>query len=129
MKRRNMENKKLLKEMGERIKKRREMLHYTQEEVAEMVDLTSSSYSKIENGFQGVSLESFIRIAKSLDLSLDYIVFGTKIRHKDELTTSDYFRTLMNYVDSIKLNHAAVALEKLSEFKEMYDADDSVNQG
>ena len=41
-----------IKEMAARIKARREALGFTQESFCEAIDLSASSYTKIENAFQ-----------------------------------------------------------------------------
>ena len=56
-----------LKEMGLRIKNRRLSLKYTQEQFAEMIGISASSYTKIENAFQQPSLDTLIMISKKLN--------------------------------------------------------------
>ncbi len=49
-------DKKDFKEISLRVKKRREFLGYTQEALAEKLDISYSHYSKFENGFVFISL-------------------------------------------------------------------------
>lgn len=69
-------DKKSLEQLGERLKNKRYELGYTQEKTAELSEVSYSSYSKIENAIQSPSLDALIRIAKVLQISLDYLIFG-----------------------------------------------------
>jgi len=66
-----------LKAMGERMKKRRRVLGYTQEDVAKMLGMQTNSYTRIETAVTNPSLVTFITIAAILDTSLDYLVHGS----------------------------------------------------
>ncbi len=61
--------------MGDRMKSKRLQLGYTQERVAELTDISFSTYSKIENAIQSPSLDTLIRISIVLDISMDYLIF------------------------------------------------------
>lgn len=54
-----------------KIKKYRKMRGYSQEFLAEKVDRTREQINKIENGKQTIGLNTFIRIALALDISLE----------------------------------------------------------
>ena len=99
------------KAMADRIKERRESLGYTQEGFAEIVDLSPSSYVKIENAFQKPGLDSLIRIAGKLDTSLDYLVFGGKKKKKPDDT--EIMRAILESVDAEKLEHTKDLLVKI----------------
>lgn len=66
------------KELARRIKAQRKYKGYTQEQVAELIGITYSSYVKIENAFQTPSLVTLATISKVLEISLDWLVFGKK---------------------------------------------------
>ena len=68
-------NKNELKQMALHIKEKRKTYGYTQEEMAEQIGLSYSYYAKIENGFQTPSLDTLIKIASTLQISLDRLVF------------------------------------------------------
>lgn len=63
----SMDNKKLL---GKRIKELRKKSKLTQEDLAEMVDIETSTLSGIESGRHFPSLFTLEKIAKSLNLEL-----------------------------------------------------------
>ena len=106
-----------LKEMANRIKSRRESLGFTQDDFSVVVGLSVSSYTKIENAFQKPALDTLIKIAQHLDLSLDYLVFGTENSNPDEPINTDILNALLKYADNEKLSHASEFLEKISKIK------------
>lgn len=105
------------KEMSDRIKSRRESLGFTQESFCEVIELSASSYTKIENAFQKPALDTLIKIAQRLDLSLDYIVFGTEERKPKEVADTDILNLLLEYADDEKLLHASELLAKIAKIK------------
>lgn len=60
--------------IGQRIRKFRLERGFTQERVAEMAGLTPTHFSHVETGNTKVSLPSLLRIAASLDVTLDDLV-------------------------------------------------------
>ena len=69
---------------GERIRAKRLMLGLSQEELAEQIHRAPKYYSDIERGSCGMSIETMICISKSLDISLDYMIFGTPTKEEVE---------------------------------------------
>lgn len=65
-----------LQGLAGRLKEYRKSKHWTQEKTAEMLDITYSSYSKIENGFQQPGIDLLIKMSDTFSLSLDYLLFG-----------------------------------------------------
>jgi transcriptional regulator with XRE-family HTH domain len=64
-------------EIGMRIRNLRKAKNLTQEQVANIISVSDNHVSKIETGNSSISLNVFINIAKSFDVSLDYLMFGT----------------------------------------------------
>lgn len=64
------------KEMGQRIKIRRKKLLFTQEEIAEQLNISVKHFSEVERGIAGLSIENLIKLSDILGLSLDYIIKG-----------------------------------------------------
>lgn len=60
--------------IGSRIKMAREKQHLTQEDLAAIVDLSSTHISVIERGVKPPKLETFINIANALDVSADTLL-------------------------------------------------------
>lgn len=63
-------------EMGNRIKKQRELLGITREEIAEQLGITPRFYYDLELGNKGMSIATMTNICNVLHLSCDYILFG-----------------------------------------------------
>ena len=68
---------KLLKEMGWRLSARRKQLRLTQEEVAELADMTTQTISTAENGIKALRPVNIIKLCGALKISADYLLFGT----------------------------------------------------
>ena len=106
--------------LAERIKLRRKELNFTQEQFAEMIDITANSYTKIENAFQRPSLDTLIKISQNLNISLDYLVFGDKEDKTDDIE-KDKITSLLNRCNEDKLIHAVEILENLINIKKSLD--------
>ena len=63
-----------LKVVGQRIKEAREAKNLTQEELAALVDLSSTHVSVIERGLKVTKLDTFVAIANALDVSADELL-------------------------------------------------------
>ncbi len=64
------------KPIGKRIYNLRRERNITQEQLAELVNLSVTQVSKLENGKSRLSLDSLINIATVLEASTDEILFG-----------------------------------------------------
>ena len=60
--------------MGTRIKAARERVHLTQEQLAEIVDISPTHMSVIERGVKTPKLDTFVRIANALGVSADALL-------------------------------------------------------
>lgn len=83
--------------IGGRIRKQREYLGLTREQFAEKLDITPKFCSDIELGIKGMSVPTLCRIASTLSLSTDYILFG-KQEKKDK---SWAFKGLSPMIESV----------------------------
>lgn len=63
-------------EVGERIRKLREMQNCTREYFAGKVEISPKFLYEIEIGKKGFSADTLCRIARALSVSCDYIMFG-----------------------------------------------------
>ena len=64
------------KEMGARIRARREMLHMTRDELGRHLSVTGKFISDIEYGDKGVSLKNLYKLKQVLGVTTDYILEG-----------------------------------------------------
>jgi len=106
------------KAMSNRIKERRKFLNYTQEQFAEIIGISASSYTRIENAFQNPSLDTLIKISLNLKIPLDYIVFGEPSGHMVAVSDIDKLAALIDFSDKDKLKHASDVLGKIVKIKE-----------
>ena len=60
--------------IGARIRDARERVHLTQEQLAEIVDISSTHMSVIERGVKTPKLDTFVRIANALGVSADALL-------------------------------------------------------
>lgn len=94
-------------EMGNRISARRKELQLTQEQVAEMMNLSLQSISCIELGKKAIRPENLYNLCKVLDVSADYILKGIKtsvqlegiVKKISELDSDEYkvVETIVNH--------------------------------
>lgn len=62
--------------VGERIKKRRQELGWTQDQLAQKAGISKSFLSDLENGKRSVGAENLLDIARALGVSLDFLMTG-----------------------------------------------------
>jgi len=60
--------------MGERIRRAREALNLTQEQLADICILSAAHIGHIERGTRFPSLEAVFRISKALNVNMDYLL-------------------------------------------------------
>ena len=69
-------NKKLFEDIGKRVKKRRIELGYTQEYLAEKMDVSIQMISGTESCKNALKLENFIKFCEILETTPDYLIKG-----------------------------------------------------
>ena len=62
--------------LGERLHNRRTSLGLTQEFVSDKIDISLRYYQMIERGERKVSLDTLTALSKTLNISIDYLLFG-----------------------------------------------------
>lgn len=67
------------KAVGRRIREERKKLGLSQEELAELVELSNYYIGQLERGERQMSLPVLVSLANCLHLSLDYLIFGEDI--------------------------------------------------
>lgn len=65
-----------MKKSGERIRRLRINNGLTQEQVAEVLNISRSFYSRIETGEKGCSIDLFVHLSGLFQVSLDYLILG-----------------------------------------------------
>jgi transcriptional regulator with XRE-family HTH domain len=94
--------------IGSRIRRQREYLGYTREQFAELLDVTPKFCSDIELGVKGMSIPTLCKIANSLRLSTDYILFG-----QTEMKPDDSVALLLQSCDKTERKYAEDMLKLL----------------
>ena len=89
--------------VGDRIRKKRVQLGFSQDEVAERIDRAPKYCSDIERGTCGMSTETMLAISECLDMSLDYMMFGEQTDEEARRQEND---ELADFVESVIMNHA-----------------------
>ena len=64
------------KEMGARIRARREALHISRDELGKLLGVTGKFISDIEYGDKGISLKNLYKLKQILNVSTDFILEG-----------------------------------------------------
>ena len=82
-----------LQDIGNRITELRKRLGWTQEELAEIADLTPHLVSYAESGKRAMRPENLLKLSKALNVSADYLLTG-EIIDKDLLILSDKIKQL-----------------------------------
>ena len=65
------------KQFGENVKKRRKALNIKQTELAEMVGLSVTQLSTIENGNSKTSFAGIVNLCYALDVTPNYLILGS----------------------------------------------------
>lgn len=87
-----------LKAIGKRISNRRKNLNYTQEQIAEKMDVSIQMVSNLERGNKAIKIDNLIKISEILNVSTDYILtgkhsekdIGIVLNKIDKLSDNDY---------------------------------------
>lgn len=63
--------------IGMHIKKARQRSDLTQEQLAELVEVTPQYLSDLERGVVGTSIATLMKLCRKLNVTSDYLLFGT----------------------------------------------------
>lgn len=79
------------KEMGTRIRARREMLGMSRDDFAKKMNVTAKTIANIEYGEKGVTLKNLYKMKQVLGVSVDYLMDGD-----DAFATAEDKRKMLN---------------------------------
>ena len=88
------------KELGEKIKRVRKMRGLTQDQLAELIDISPRNLSNIELGISFVKAETLDKIIDSLNISTEELFANNHIKTNHEL-----IREINNYINKIQNNN------------------------
>lgn len=77
-----------LSNIGKRIQSRRKQLMFTQEQLAEMMNVSIQMVSNLERGNKAIRIDNLINLSQILDVSTDYILTGKTTADDNETLTS-----------------------------------------
>ena len=99
------------KEIGNKIKNLRKISGYTQEEIAEKLDIGDRiKISRIENGKQSMTANEMIKFCKLLNISLDSLI------NNEKLSSEDFIDISKRYI----FNEQVVIEERKEVVKKLY---------
>ena len=76
-----------LKDIGKRIQNRRKLLGYTQEQMAEMMNVSIQMISNLERGNKSIRIDNLINLCQILHTSTDYILTGKELSCRQDALT------------------------------------------
>ena len=100
------------KEIGERIARVRRAHNITQEEMAEIMDISVKHVSCVENAISVFSLKQFVKFCKTFNCSLDYIIFGNS-------NDPAFSKIPKNIIDILNLGQSE-KLDRLIRYLDMF---------
>ncbi len=89
------------KELGEQIKRIRKKRNLTQEQLAEMIDITPRNLSGIEVGANFVKAETLEKLLAALNVTTEELFATNHLKESSELADE-----IINHVQNIKNNRA-----------------------
>ncbi|NBJ94738.1 helix-turn-helix domain-containing protein [Parablautia muri] len=103
------------KDLGARIKKKREVKRMSQAELAARTDLSTQHISNVENARSKIGLEKLVRIADALECSVDELLCGSmktgsRTIYSDEIAgiLEDFSNTEMKVLPELLRNYSYV---------------------
>lgn len=63
-------------EIGQRLRQQRQALGLTREKMAELADIGTGYYGQLEIGTSQMSIDTLIKLSRSMHLSMEYLLFG-----------------------------------------------------
>ena len=106
--------------LGKEIKRRRKAKGWTQEHLAQLVDLTPRSIMYIENKGQHTSLNAFYKLVTLLDISVDEFFYPDKHNGEDE--RRKHIDRMLNGMDAKELTIMESAAEGICKARETEEA-------
>lgn len=92
-----------MEDCGHRIAKLRVQHGYTQERLADALNMDRSLLSRAEAGKRGLSIEIYVQLSALFDVSLDYLLIG-KMKTPDEMRLKKNIETLIEHLEEFKGN-------------------------
>ena len=94
------------KEMGKRVRSRRESLGLSREELSEYLDVSPQFIADIEYGNKGISIKRFYLLCQVLDVTADYLLAGNVYSNetdRESMLVCEEIMTLLQRCDTKQL--------------------------
>lgn len=108
-------------EVGQRIRYRRILIGWTQEELAEKIGRAYKYCQDIERGTCGMSVETMLSIASSLNVSLDYLIYGITESEKESDALQGEQQVVISLLGQCSAQKRRYALDMLKLFMKASD--------
>lgn len=95
-------------EIGQRIRKLRKAYNFSQDQLAEMVEISTTHMSHIETGNTKLSLPVLVKIAQALHVQTDEIIYDS---HHD--TKTSIKQEISELLDSCSVQEAHILMDIL----------------
>lgn len=92
------------REFGQRIKVLRKGQRLTQEQLADVLNITTDHLGKIELGKRGISIDLLFEMAEVLDVSLDFLVTGRRYVSAQTVQLVREMRVLLDKLEAVEDN-------------------------
>ena len=112
---------------GERLRLKRTLLGFTQDEVAEKIDRAAKYYADIERGSCGMSVETLMAICTTLNLTLDYVIYGKTYSEGEKTCHTDEVSAILELLDNSSERKRKYALRMIKLF--LIACDDFSDEG
>jgi transcriptional regulator with XRE-family HTH domain len=83
-------------QLGKRIREERQKLNLTQEKIAESIDISDSYIGQIERGERSLTLDTLIRLANKLGVTIDYLLQDSMGHVTNDQTINQLAQILYN---------------------------------
>ena len=94
------------KEMGKRVRSRRESLGLSREKLSEYLDVSPQFIADIEYGNKGISIKRFYLLCQVLDVTADYLLAGNVYSNetdRESMLVCEQIITLLQRCDTKQL--------------------------
>ena len=94
------------KEMGKRVRSRRESLGLSREKLSEYLDVSPQFIADIEYGNKGISIKRFYVLCQVLDVTADYLLAGNVYSNetdRESMLVCEEIMTLLQRCDTKQL--------------------------
>lgn len=100
-----------LNNLGEKIRESRLKCGITQDKLAEIVDISTNFMSLIENG-RNMSVETLVKIANALGVTVDYLLSDSTDIQSDEITVK-----IVQSLSTLNDNEKLFFLNMIKQYK------------